>query len=128
MVSSRRRGAGTIVAYRTGQGNRYRWILPVPVDPENPELGTRKASKSGYATVKEADAGLRAALVERDQLRAVKSTRGITVAEYARQWLASLRLERSTIAGYGKIIRNHVIPQLGSTPLAKLSATRLAQH
>jgi len=125
---TRRRGAGSIVAYKTGQGTRYRWILPVPLDPENPEAGVRKASRGGYATVKEADAGLRAAVTERDQVRRVSARKQVTVAEYAELWVSGLTLEASTIHGYRKIIRNHVAPQLGALPLGKLTATRLAQH
>lgn len=125
---ARRRGAGTIVGYRTGKGVRYRWILPVPVDPEAPENGTRKASRGGYLTVKEADAGLRAALIERDSARRIASRSGVTISAYAEQWVSGLRLEASTIHGYRKIIRNHVVPQLGDLPLTKLTAGRLAQH
>jgi len=125
---TRRRGAGSIVAYKTGQGIRYRWMLPVPLDPDNADAGTRKASRGGYATVKEADAGLRVALTERDQARRVSTRKGVTVADYAEQWVSGLTLEASTIQGYRKIIRNHVAPQLGSLPLGKLTATRLSQH
>lgn len=125
---SRRRGAGSIVSYKTARGLRYRWILPVPVDPDHPDAGTRKASKGGYLTVKEADAALRAALADREQSRRVTRARELTVGEYAPQWLASLRLEPSTIHGYRRIVRNHVAPQLGSIPLNRLTATRLAQH
>lgn len=128
MSAGRRRGAGTIVDYKTRDGVRYRWILPVPVDPENPDAGTRKASKGGYTTVKAADAGLRAAIQDRDRSRRVGSQRAITVGEYAEQWVSGLKLEASTVHGYRKIIRNHVEPQLGAIPLAKLTATRLATH
>lgn len=125
---SRRRGAGTIVEYPTAQGIRYRWILPVPVDPENADLGTRKASRGGYRTVKEADVGLRSALADRDQARKITTRSVMTVGVYAEQWVSVLTLEASTIHGYRKIIRNHVTPQLGGIPLTKLTATRLAQH
>ena len=128
-MASRRRGAGSIVSYKTAQGTRYRWILPVPVDPDDTDAGTRKASRGGYPTVAAADDGLRSALNDRASARKVASRRrGITVAEYAPTWLDSLRLEASTLAGYRKIIRNHVTPHLGTVPLSKLTATRLGQH
>lgn len=125
---ARRRGAGSIVSYKTAQGIRYRWILPVPVDPENADAGTRKASRGGYATVKEADAGLRIALVERDNARKVSTRSTVTIQMYAEQWVSGLSLEPSTIHGYRKIIRNHVVPQLGDVAVGKLTASRLAQH
>jgi integrase len=51
-----------------------------------------------------------------------------TVGTYADEWVAGLKLAASTIAGYKKIIRNHIRPQLGSIRLDKLTATRIARH
>ena len=51
-----------------------------------------------------------------------------TIAEYAELWVSGLRLEASTIHGYRKIIRNQVTPHLGTVPLDKVTATRLAAH
>jgi len=51
-----------------------------------------------------------------------------TVAAYAGEWFAALRLEASTVQGYEKIIRNHISPALGDIRLDKLTATRIGRH
>lgn len=125
---SRRRGGGSITPYRTKAGQRWRWQLHAPVDPERPELGTRLTGKAGYRTAADADDALQDA---RRKLRAhgKLSRRGApTVAEYVEEWLSSLTLEASTIEGYRKIVRNHVVPQLGTVRLDKLTATALSKH
>ncbi len=78
--------------------------------------------------MKEADAGRRAALMDRDRARKVTTRDTRTVAAYAESWVTGLTLEASTIHGYRKIIRNHVELQLGAIALSRLTATRLAQH
>ncbi|WP_345801016.1 tyrosine-type recombinase/integrase [Microbacterium sp. AZCO] len=125
---SRRRGVGSITPYTTKTGQRWRWQLRAPIDPERPELGTRPQGKGGYRTASEADDALQDA---RRKLRAHGrlAQRGTpTIGDYAEEWLASLTLEASTIEGYRKIVRNHVTPQLGSVRLDKLTATALAKH
>ncbi len=47
---------------------------------------------------------------------------------FATIWCASLRLEASTILGYEKIIRNHIVPALGDIRLDHLTATRIGRH
>ena len=51
-----------------------------------------------------------------------------TLGAYADAWVEGLKLADSTIAGYKKIIRNHLRPQLGHYPLDKLTPTRIARH
>ncbi|WP_248152131.1 tyrosine-type recombinase/integrase [Microbacterium aoyamense] len=51
-----------------------------------------------------------------------------TVGAFAAQWLDGLRLEASTIQGYTRIVRNHVVPQLGATRLDRLTSSRLSTH
>ncbi|WP_435299711.1 hypothetical protein [Timonella sp. A28] len=41
---------------------------------------------------------------------------------------SGLKLADSTIAGYKKIIRNHLRPQFGHYPLDKLTPARIARH
>ncbi len=124
---SRRAGKGSITSYQTKAGTRWRWQLWVPVDPENPDEGERQTGKAGYRTMSEADDGLDAA---KRQLREhVKFVRSVpTVAVYSERWLSGLPLAASTIAGYRRVVRNHVVPQLGDLPLNKVTATRLARH
>lgn len=125
---SRRRGVGSITSYATKAGIRWRWQLRAPIDPENPDAGTRPAGRGGYATAKAADAGLQdARRMLREHVR-IAATGTPTIGEYAEQWVAGLRLEASTIQGYRRIIRNHVAPRLGSTRLDRLTASRLSAH
>lgn len=124
---SRRRGVGSITSYATKAGQRWRWQLRVPVDPAMPEAGTRLTGKSGYRTAKEADDGLQEA---RRRIREVGTARtgAPRMADYAAQWADGLVVEASTLVGYRKIIRNHIVPQLGNVPVDKITATRLAAH
>lgn len=125
---SRRRGVGSITSYQTKAGQRWRWQLRVPVDPEHQEQGSRQAGAGGFRTAEAADDALQEA--RRKAREHVKITRKgpPTVGEYAAQWLDGLQLEASTIYGYRKIVRNHVTPRLGAVRLDRLTATRLGQH
>lgn len=125
---ARRRGVGSITSYKTKNGQRWRWQLHAPVDPERPELGTKLTGKAGYRTLVDADDAMQEA---RRKLRAhgKLARRGApTVGEYSEEWLSSLTLEASTIEGYRKVVRNHVVPQLGTVRLDKLTATALSKH
>lgn len=125
---TRRRGVGSITSYKTKAGERWRWQLRVPADPENSGAGMRMAGQAGYLTMKAADAALQDA---RRRLREhVRITAGgaPTVGEYSALWLDSLRLEASTIQGYRRIVRNHVLPRLGGTRLDRLTSTGLNAH
>jgi len=127
-MTSRRRGVGSITSYTTKAGQRWRWQLWVPIDPTTSESTLRQTGKAGYRTATEADDALQDA---RRKLRAHGrlSKRGApTIGEYVEEWLDGLSLEASTIEGYRKITRNHVVPQLGTVRLDKLTATTLAKH
>lgn len=124
---SRRTGSGSITNYRTKAGVRWRYQLWVPVDPENPDGGLRQAGKAGFSTAEAADDALTEAK------RAVKAglvmaRRTPTVGVYLDQWIDSLDLEASTIAGYRRLARNHVEPYLGDIAINKLTATRISGH
>lgn len=123
---SRRRGVGSITSYRTREGVRYRWQLRIPIDPESAGAGTRLTGAGGFLTVEAADDALQEA---RRRLRAqeVISSERPTVRNYSEAWLDGLRLERSTIAGYRKIVRNHVTPHIGDLRLDQVTSTRLAR-
>ena len=125
---SRRRGRGALYRYKTKAGERWRWQLYVPVDPEQPDGEMRRTGAGGFRTMGDADDALRDA-VKRLKAQEMFATEGSpTVAAYAQQWLAGLRLEASTLRGYSNIIRNHVTPHLGNVRIDKLTATRLARH
>lgn len=124
---SRRRGKGSITPYKTKAGTRWRYQLRVPVDPDQPEQGTRPHGEAGFETAGEADDALQEALRKRrEQLKF--GTSAPTIGDYAGQWVSGLKLADSTLKGYRKIIRNHIEPQLGGIRLDKLTATRIARH
>lgn len=124
---TRRRGRGSIQSYPTAAGKRWRYQIWVPVDPEQPDLGEKKFSRGGFATVADADAALQDALKQRNQQEKFGG-KVPTLGVYADAWVEGLKLADSTIAGYKKIIRNHLRPQLGHYPLDKLTPTRIARH
>lgn len=124
---SRRTGAGSITSYRTKAGVRWRYQLWVPVDPENPDGGVRQAGKAGFATAEAADDALtEAKRAVKAGLVMVRNTP--TVEKYIGQWLDGLDLEASTVAGYRRLARNHVVPYLGPIAVNKLTATRISRH
>ena len=124
---TRRRGRGSIQSYQTAAGKRWRYQIWVPIDPEQPDLGDKKFSRGGFATAADADATLQDALKQRDQQEKFGG-KVPTLGAYADAWVEGLKLADSTIAGYKKIIRNHLRPQLGHYPLDKLTLTRIARH
>ncbi|SJN37521.1 Phage integrase [Microbacterium esteraromaticum] len=124
---TRRRGRGSIQSYPTAEGKRWRYQIWVPVDPEQPDLGEKKFSRGGFATAADADAALQDALKQRDQQEKFGG-KVPTLGVYADAWVEGLKLADSSIAGYKKIIRNHLRPQLGHYPLDKLTPTRIARH
>ncbi|MBU1249755.1 MAG: site-specific integrase [Actinobacteria bacterium] len=56
------------------------------------------------------------------------SNAGLLLGDFALEWLDTLRLENSTLVGYRKIVRNHLVPYLGQIPVQRLTATRIARH
>lgn len=123
---SRRRGVGSITSYRTREVLRYRWQLRISVDPENAGAGTRLTGAGGFLSVEAADDALQDA---RRRLRnhEVVSSERPTVSMYATLWLDGLRLERSTIVGYRKIVRNQIEPHIGSIRIEQLTPARIAR-
>jgi hypothetical protein len=56
----------------------------------------------------------------------------VTVSEFARHWLATYpqtkRLKKSTTDGYTTIIENHLIPRIGTAPVAALDVDTVEQY
>lgn len=135
--AKRRYGGGSVTSYqykvkaKNGRGTRterrWRYQLRTPVDPDHPDGKTHLQGKSGYKTAEEAENGLREATQRLTQQQPVKIKRS-TVGTFSEEWIDGLRLAPSTIAGYRKILRNHVVPQLGQIGLANLTATRIKRH
>ena len=124
---SRSRHAGSIADYPTKQGQRWKFQIYVPRDPEKPELGDFRITRGGFKNLDGAQAALAEALKKKAQNERFQG-KVPTIGDYADQWVTGLRLQNSTIQGYRKIIRNHITPQLGDIRLDKLTATRIAAH
>ena len=125
---SRRRGRGAIYPYKTKSGERWRWQLYVPVDPEHHDGDMRRVSGGGFSDAGAADDALREAIAKRKNQEAFATTGAPTIEAFAKQWLSGLRLEASTIQGYDKIVRNHIVPKLGALRIDRLTSTRIARH
>lgn len=124
---SRSRQPGSIQEYPTREGKRWRFQIYVLKDPEYPEMGARRLTRAGFTTLDAANDALQDALKQRKQSEKF-SGKVPLLGAYADEWAAGLKLADSTIAGYRKIIRNHIKPQLGDIRLDKLTATRIARH
>jgi integrase len=108
-------------------GTRYRWQIVVPVDPADPFGAKRRVSRSGFVTKKSALEDLRKAQGNVKSLRAAVPSR-MNFEKFALEWLeGQTALANSTIYGYRKIIRTHLIPKLGSLSLNEITPTLLSR-
>ncbi|CAM3724073.1 site-specific integrase [Occultella aeris] len=59
-------------------------------------------------------------------------TEGLTLGEWAEQWLADLAANPdrspSTVVSYRSVLRTHVLPELGATRLVELTPAQIAAH
>ena len=124
--NSRRQGDGSIYAYETGEGTRYRWQAFVPVNPDDGNTQMKRVSKGGFKTAKDANVSMQAALSNvRSGKAALPSS--LLFADYAKTWLDSKKIANSTRAGYEKIIRVHLVPRIGHLKLRDIYATTIAK-
>jgi hypothetical protein len=74
-----------------------------------------------FPTLKLAEQALaRAQVAALDGTYVFRGDAKMTIAEYAPTWLASLRVEHSTLAGYQTYLKCQVLPQLGSRAMSSL--------
>ncbi len=81
-----------------------------------------------YARKKDADERHAAIKVEVSKGIHTPSSRSITVAEAANDWLNFVEIEnreRSTLALYRQVVEQHIIPRIGNEKLAKLTTPRI---
>lgn len=115
-------GDGGISAYTTKAGGRF---LIKYQAPALDGVGTRQVLRRGFMTRKEAAKALRDALSEVGRGVHVVPSK-LTLGDYlAGTWLPALRLRPSTTASYRKNVRLHVVPHLGSLPLASVTGQKL---
>lgn len=124
-VSGRRgRGEGHVSSYETKGGTRWR-IVWGEVDPDTGRRA-RQRSRGGFATEREASRQLRRVLTSIDA-GTYASPSHVTLERYVAEWLDGLRLSPSTVAGYRKLARLHVVPYLGERRLDSIRAATLAK-
>jgi integrase len=100
----------------------YRFDLP-----PDPLTGRRRfATKSGFATRREASRALREAITAAESGRRVTHA-GRTVGEFLDEWHAAIRpaIRATTWVNYRDYLDAYVIPQIGDTKLRDLSPVRL---
>ena len=84
---SRSRQPGSIQAYDTDSGKRWRFQIYVLKDPEYPEMGSRRLTRSGFTSTDEANDALQEALKQRKQNEKF-GNKVPTVGTYADEWAA----------------------------------------
>lgn len=106
---------GTIAAYETKAGKRYR------VRYRTPER--KQTDKRGFRTKREAEDFLASVEVSKMRGEWVDPTKArITLGEWAEQWYAAqLQLKPTTLSGYRLWLDKHVIPRWGSTRITGIT-------
>lgn len=97
---------------------------------KDPATGAPTRTQRSYRTLEEAVQALGDHMAGR-ALAAGKPTRDLTVGQWLDYWMDQIvRPSRSasTIHGYHMIVRNHLIPGLGSIRLRSLTAAQLQQY
>ena len=122
--SVRGHGTGSITAYDTKAGTRWRFQVKVPVDVGRPEIGDRKHSRAGFTSYEAADAEL--TLLRADLMRKVPQPLGRdTFAAYGQRWLDGHAVGNGTRM-YIQRVLDAMDPYIGSVPMADIRATDLA--
>jgi len=98
------------------------WAVVVDLGRDSVTGRRRQDWRSVKGTKKEAEAFLVQLLHERDQGNDIERTR-LTVGQYLERWLSNyvaVNTAPATVVTYGSFVHRHLLPALGSIPLAKL--------
>lgn len=106
------------------RGNGYSFVVELDRDPITGKR--RQKWHSGYPTKKAAQAALAETVNAVNKGLYVEKTRQ-TVSEFAAEWLAAIEptVRPATHYSYSRNLRLHVLPYLGSAPLASVDAGTL---
>jgi len=118
---------GSIIKRETRKGPVYDIVFDLGRDPAT---GRRKQKwVRGFKTRKEAEAALAKAVAEVTQGTYIDPVK-MTVGEYLRWWLeqAKSKLAPATYRCYSVAVEKHIIPHLGSIPLAKLQPLHVQDY
>ncbi len=119
MGNAQRRSRGSILK-RGGS-----WSIVVDCGSDSVTGQRKRKWISGFATKRDAERKLTEILHQLDQGLSVDYSK-LRVNEYLESWLRDVVVVRNrprTVESYTVIVRNHIIPVLGSTRLSKLTAS-----
>jgi integrase len=120
----REKGSGSISAYSTKAGKRWRYEIEVPIDPHRPADGTRTVSRAGFASSADAEDGL--TLLRADTLRGVPQVVSRdTFGAYGRRWLEGHPVSNGTRL-YIQRVLEAMDAYIGSVRMADIRPTDLA--
>ncbi len=120
---------GSVYKYKTRSGAiRWRFQIWVPSDVEAGE--TVRLGEGGFLTAEEADSAMLEIIAKTRRHEPVRPKSSIpTLDAYAKTWLGGLiDLQASTVQGYEKNVRNHLLPYLGRYRLDQLTPSLLNLH
>lgn len=123
---ARRIGDGSIYAYPTMDGTRYRWQASVKVNPNEAGSETKRISKGGFTSPKAANSSMQEALLNAKNGKAALPSADL-LSEYAWSWLDSKKVANSTRVGYEKILRVHVLPRMGHLKLKDIYPSTISK-
>jgi integrase len=106
------------------RGDGYSVVVELDRDPVTNKR--RQKWHSGYRTKKDAERALTGMLASLDAGTYLEPTKQ-TLNEFTREWLAAIKptIRPSTHYSYGRNLRLHVLPQLGSVQLRRIDAGML---
>ena len=118
---SRRQNHGSIEAYETAKGRRYRVLYRRP--------DKKQTQKRGFTTKKAAELFLATTEVNIAQGRYLDpSLARVSVADWLQTWLAARGdLRATTRSRVESIIDKHITPELGSIPIGNLTRLRVQE-
>lgn len=116
---------GSVYAYKTKLGVRYRWQANFRLDPLDNESPIVRLSKGGYLTMADAGEAMQIAMNEAKAGYSPRESKE-TFEDYAKLWFGKQKLANSTLLGYEKIIRVHLVPTLGKMKLAQILPSHIS--
>jgi integrase len=105
---------------RKAHGTHYQYVTRSGAKRWRAQANDSKRTSKSFKTKNEAQSWL--AEFNRQAKKIVTNPLQTTFEEYAQEWLSALTLANSTIQGYDKNLRNHVLPTLGDKPLESITA------
>jgi integrase len=120
---------GSVTKYLTKKGARWRWQGYATIIDGSSKKGSHRLGEAGFTTKKEAQAAMLDAFYEIRKFGLPSGPQNqpdlLSFNSLSSLWLDSLDLANSTLAGYRKIIRNHISPYLGNKIVDELTTEDL---